>query len=111
MCGSSYDKSRELAGKSAFAENAVGVFHHPIEREASFGETAKRCMEVTHEHRRSYTLAGDVPQHKEQSAVRFDKVAVISAHHAGGLIVEAHVPPFWRQTRIRKESALDACGK
>src|SRR5258708_15909429 len=91
--GSSYDESGELSGKSAFAENAVGVFHHAIEREAGFGEAAKRCMEVTHEHRRSHALAGDIPQHKEQAAICFEKVAVVAAHHAGGLIVTAHVPP------------------
>src|SRR5260221_7246773 len=68
-------------------------------------------MEVTHEHRRSHTLAGDIPQHKEQAAVRFEKVAVVAAHHAGGLIVETHVPPCGRQTGFRQESALDARGK
>jgi hypothetical protein len=45
-----HDQSRELSGESAFAENAVGVFHHAIERETAFGETAKRCMKVAHEH-------------------------------------------------------------
>src|SRR6266404_465728 len=90
---SSYHQGRELSGKSAFAENAVGVFHHPIERETGFGEAAKRGMEVAHEHRRSHTLSGDIPQHKEQAAVCFDEVAVVAAHHAGGLIVETHVPP------------------
>jgi hypothetical protein len=69
---SSYDESRELSGKGAFAENAVGVFHHAIERETGFGEAAKRCMEVTHEHRRSNTLAGNISQHKEQAAVCFE---------------------------------------
>ena len=96
VCSSSYHEGRKLSGKSAFAENAIGVFHHPIERETGLREAAKRCVEVAHEHRRSHALAGNIAQHKEQAAVCFDKVAVIAAHHAGGLIVEAHVPPCWR---------------
>src|SRR5256885_7902254 len=52
---SSHDESRELPRESTFAENAVGVFHHAIERETGFGEAAKRCMKVAHEHRRSNT--------------------------------------------------------
>src|SRR6266481_9826753 len=107
----SHDESRELSGESALAENAVGVFHHAIERESGFGEAAKRCMKVAHEHGRSNTLAGDIPEHKEQAAVCFEEIAVIAAHHAGGLIVVAHVPAGWRQTGFRQESALDACGQ
>src|SRR6266850_1639880 len=111
MGGSSHDESRELSGESALAENAVRVFHHAIERETAFGEAAKRCMKVAHQHRRSNTLAGDIPQHKQQAAVCFENIAVIAAHHAGGLIVIAHVPAGWRQTGFRQESALDACGQ
>jgi len=107
----SYDESRELSGKSAFAEYAVGVFHHPIERETGLGEAAKRCMEVAHEHRRSNTLAGDIPEHEEQSALCFKEVAVIAAHHPGGLIVVANAPACGRQTELRQERALDACGQ
>src|SRR5713226_4601744 len=107
----SYDESRELSRESALAENAVGVFHHAIERETGFGEAAKRCMKVAHEHRRSNTLAGNIPQHKEQAAVCFEKIAVITAHHAGGLIVVPHVPASWCQAGFRQESALDACGQ
>src|SRR5258708_31405095 len=92
--GSSYDESGELSGKSAFAENAVGIFHHAIERETGFGEAAKRRVEVTHEHGRSHTFAGDIPQHEEEAAVCFEKVAVVAAHHAGGVIMETPVPPF-----------------
>jgi hypothetical protein len=62
---SCYNESRELSSKSAFAEYSVGVFYHLIKREASLSEAAKRCMQVTHEHRRSDTLAGDVPDHEE----------------------------------------------
>jgi hypothetical protein len=47
---SSHDESGELSRESAFAENAAGVFHHAIEREPGFGETAERCMKVAHEH-------------------------------------------------------------
>ena len=108
---SSHDESRELSRESALAENAVGVFHHAIERESGFGEAAKRCMKVAHEHGRSNTLAGDIPEHKEQAAVCFEEIAVIAAHHAGGLIVVAHVPAGWRQTGFRQESPLDACGQ
>ena len=60
---SSHNESRELSCESALAENAVGVFHHAIERETAFGEAAKRCMEMAHEHRCSHTLAGNIPQH------------------------------------------------
>jgi len=111
MGSSSHDESRELPGESALAENAVRVFHHAIERETAFGEAAKRCMKVAHQHRRSNTLAGDIPEHKQQAAVCFENIAVIAAHHAGGLIVIAHVPAGWRQTGFRQESALDACGQ
>src|SRR6267378_4492620 len=85
MGSSSHDESCELSGESALAENAVGVLHHAIEWETSLGEATKRCMEVAHEHRGSYTLAGDIPQHKEQAAVCFEKIAVIAADHAGRL--------------------------
>src|SRR5712664_1482064 len=108
---SSHDESRELSRESALAENAVGVFHHAIERETGFGEAAEGCMKVAHEHRRSNTLAGNIPQHKQQAAVCFEKIAVISAHHAGGLIVVTRVPSFWCQTGFRQESALDACSQ
>src|SRR5436309_13982805 len=108
---SSYDESRELSGKSAFAEYAIGVFYHLIKWEAGLGEAAKRGMEMTHEHRRSNTLAGDIPDHKEQAAFCFKKVAVIAAHHPGGLIVIANAPASWCQTELRQESALDACGQ
>src|SRR2546422_11756292 len=40
--------------------------YHAIERETGFGEAAKRCMKVAHEHRRGNTLSGNIPQHKEQ---------------------------------------------
>src|SRR6267143_3728194 len=94
---SSHDESRELPGESALAENTMRVFHHAIERETSFGEAAKRCMKVAHQHRRSNTLARDISQHKEHAAVCFEKIAVIAAHHAGGFVVVAHVPAGWRQ--------------
>src|SRR5882762_8269816 len=55
------NQSRKLSGKSALAENAVGVLYHPIEWETSLGETAKRSVKVTHEHRCGHTLAGDIP--------------------------------------------------
>src|SRR5713101_6363240 len=64
---SSHDDRRVLSCESALAENAVGAFHQPIEREAAFGETAKRGMEMAHQHRRSNTLAGNIPQHEEQA--------------------------------------------
>src|SRR6266404_1153495 len=104
---SSYDESRELSGKSAFAEDAVGVFHHPIEWEAGLGEAAKRGMEMAHEHRRSDTLAGDIPDHKEQAAFCFKEVAVIAAHHPSRLIVIANAPACRRQTELRQERALN----
>jgi hypothetical protein len=47
---SSDDEGRELPGKSAFAEYAVGVFYHLIKWEAGLGEAAERCMEMAHEH-------------------------------------------------------------
>src|SRR5216684_1682353 len=108
---SSYDESRELSGKSAFAEYAVGVFHHPIEGEASLDEAAKRCMEMAHEHRRSNTLARDIPNNKQQAAFCFKEVAVIAAHHPGGLVVVADAPAWRCQTKLRQESALDARGQ
>jgi hypothetical protein len=109
IVGSSpHHESRELSRESALAENTVGVLDHAIKRETGFGEGAKRCMEVAHEHRRSNTLAGNIPKHKEQTTVCFEKIAVIAAHHAGGLIVVAHVPPNWRQAGFRQEKALDA---
>src|SRR5712664_783824 len=108
---SSHDESRELSRESALAENAVGVFHHAIERETGFGEAAEGCMKVAHEHRGSNTLAGNIPQHKEQAAVCFKKIAVIAADHAGRLIVVARVPAIWRPAGLRQESALVAGGQ
>src|SRR6266849_3060167 len=108
---SSYDESRELSGKSAFAEYAVGVFYHVIEWEAGLGEAAKRGMEMAHEHRRSNTLAGDIPDHKEQAGFGFKEVAVIAAHHPGGLIVVVNAPACRRQTELWQEGALNACGQ
>src|SRR5713226_1706667 len=61
---SPYNKGRKLSGKSALAENAVGVLHHPIEGEAGLGEPAKCGVKVTHEHRRGHAFAGDIPQHE-----------------------------------------------
>jgi hypothetical protein len=43
-------EGRELPGKSAFAEYAVGALYHLIKREAGLGEAAERCMEMAHEH-------------------------------------------------------------
>src|ERR1700719_1207964 len=111
VCGSPHDKCCELPGQSAFAENAVGAFHHAIKRQAGLGETAKGRMQMTHEHGRRHALAGDVPQHEEQSAFCFYQVAVVAAHHASGLIVEANVPAFWRQSAVWQQAALDARGK
>jgi hypothetical protein len=108
---SSHDESRELPRECAFAENAIGVFHHAIERETGFREAAERCMKVAHEHRRGNTLAGNISEHKEQAAICFEKIAVIAADHAGRLIVVAHVPANWCQAGLRQESALDACGQ
>jgi len=108
---SSYNESRELSGKSAFAKYAVGVFYHLIEWKAGLGEAAKRCMEVAHEHRRSNTLAGDIPEHEEQAGLCFKEVAVIAAHHPGGLVVVANAPAFRRQAELRQESTLNACGQ
>jgi len=68
-------------------------------------------MEVAHEHRRSNTFAGNIPQQKEQAAVCFEEIAVIAAHHAGGLIVVPHIPANWRQAGFRQETALNACGQ
>src|SRR6266481_5915692 len=108
---SSHDESRELSRQSALAENAIGVFHRAIERETGFGEAAERCMKVAHEHRRGNTLAGNIPEHKEEAAVCFEKIAVIAADHAGRLIVVVHVPASWRQAGFRQKSTLDACGQ
>src|SRR5467141_2400378 len=108
---SSHDESRELSRESALTENPVGVLHHAIERETGFGEAAKRCMKVAHEHGRSNTLAGNIPQHKEHAAVCFEEIAVIAAHHAGGLIVVSHVPANWRQAGFWQQSALNVCGQ
>ena len=47
---------------------------------SGFGETAKRCMKVAHEHRRGDALAGNIPQHKEQAAIGFKKIAIVAAH-------------------------------
>src|SRR5712691_7721353 len=69
---SSHDESRELPRESALAENAVGIFHHAIERQTGFAEAAKRCMKVAHEHRRGNPLAGNISQHKEQATVCFE---------------------------------------
>src|SRR6266478_111455 len=69
----SHDESRELPRESALAEKAVGVLHHAVEGEPGFGQAAKRGMEVTHQHRRGNTFAGDIPQHKEQAAVCVEK--------------------------------------
>src|SRR5260370_4454429 len=108
---SSHDESRELSRESALAENAVGVRHHAIERETSFSEAAKGGMKVAHEHGSSNAFAGDIAQHKEQAAVRFEEIAVIAAHHAGRLIVVVNVPAIRRQPDFRQESALDARGQ
>src|ERR1700688_2527741 len=69
-------------------------------------------MQMAHDHGRGNTLAGNIPQHKEQTAViYFEKVAIVAAHHAGGLIVVAHLPSNWCQARFRQENALDASGQ
>src|SRR5439155_21057006 len=78
----SHNESRELSGESALAENAVGVCHHAIEFQTGFGEAAKRCMQVAHEHRRGNTLAGNIPQHKEQATVGFKEIAIVAALNA-----------------------------
>jgi len=109
--GASHDESRVLSGESAFAENAVGGFDHAVERETGFSETAKRCVEMAHEHGSSDTFAGNVSQHEEQTALRFDKVAIVAADHPSGLIVKADIPSSWRQSGIREESTLDARGQ
>ena len=111
MGSSSHDESCELSRESALAENTVGIFHHAIERETGFGEAAERCMKVAHEHRRGNTLAGNIPEHKEEAAVCFEKIAVIAADHAGRLIVVAHVPAIWCQAGFRQKCSLDACGQ
>src|SRR5258708_224130 len=85
-------KHGKVSRGSALAENAVGGFHQAIEREAAFGETAKRCMQMAHQHRRSNALAGNISQHKEQATICFEEIAVITADHAGGLIVVSHFP-------------------
>src|SRR5260370_35980522 len=61
------DEGRELPRQGALAENAVGVLHQAIDRETGFGEAAKRCMEMAHEHRRGNTLAGNIAEHEEQA--------------------------------------------
>src|SRR4029077_18754067 len=65
VCSSSYDQSRELPGERAFAEDAVGVLHHSLAREAGFGEAPKCRMQLTHKHGRRYTLAGNVSKHEK----------------------------------------------
>src|SRR5881398_370956 len=70
----SHDESRELSGERALAENAIGVFHHAIELQTGFGEAAKRCMKMAHEHRRGNAFARNIPQHKEQAAIGFEKI-------------------------------------
>ena len=82
-----------MSRKGTLAENAVGVLDHAIERETGFGKTAKGGAEVAHEHGRGDTLARNIPQHEEQAGIRFEKIAVIAADHAGGLVVVAYVPP------------------
>src|SRR5260370_22967878 len=73
---SSHDESRELPRECALAENAVGVFHHAIEREAGFSEAAKRCMAVTHKHPRDNTLDQNISQHQEHATVSLEKIPV-----------------------------------
>src|SRR5437773_8343280 len=105
---SSHNEGRKLSGKSALAENTVGVFDHAVELQTGFCEAAKRGMKVAHEHRRGNALAGNIPQHKEQATLCFEEIAVITAYHACRLIVITDVPPNWCQARFRQEPALDA---
>ena len=64
---------------------------------AGFGEAAKGGAQVAHEHGRGDTFAGNIAEHKEQTGVGFEEVAVIAANHARGLIVVAHIPAKWRE--------------
>jgi len=57
---SSHDESRECPRECSHRKSGC-VLHHAIERETGFGEAAKRCMKVAHEHRRSDTFAGNIP--------------------------------------------------
>src|SRR5258708_19774969 len=68
--GSSHDESPELSREGALAENAVGVFHHAIERETGFGEAADRCIKWVHDHRASNPLSGNIPQHNTPPSSR-----------------------------------------
>jgi len=45
-----HDESRKLSSKRALAENSVGILHHAFERKARFGEAAKRCVQMAHQH-------------------------------------------------------------
>src|ERR1700722_781217 len=67
--GSPYDDGRQLAPEGALAENTISILNHAIERETGFGENAKCRMQMAHDHGRGNTLAGNIPQHKEQTAV------------------------------------------
>src|SRR5438093_9533405 len=76
---SSHDERRKLSGKSALAENTVGVFDHTVELQTRFCEAAKRGMKVAHEHRRGNALAGNIPQHKKKGTTCLEKSAAIPA--------------------------------
>lgn len=99
-CRSPHDECGELPGKGALAKNAVGVFHHAIERQTGFRKAAKSGVQVAHQHGSGDTFAGNVSEQEKQAVVRFEQVAVIAAHHACGLIVESHVPACSGEVRF-----------
>src|SRR5438034_5265302 len=62
---SSHDEGCKLSGKSALAENTVGVFDHAVELQTGFCEAAKRGMKVAHEHRRSEEHTSELQSHSD----------------------------------------------
>ncbi len=106
-----HDESGKLSRESALAENTIGILNHAIERETGFSESTKCCVQMAHQHGRGNAFAGNIAQQEQQSIAGLKKIAIVAAHHVGGLIVVADFPSSGRQVRFRQEHALDICGQ
>ncbi len=92
----------ELARHGALRKDAVGGFHHAIERKVGVGETAERGVEMAHEHGRGDALAGNISEQEQQAAVGFEEIAIVAAHQAGRRVVVANLPSRRRKIARRE---------
>ena len=95
------------AGRRGGGEQPVGAGQHFGEGQVQGGQAAEGRLQVGHQHGGGDALAGHVAQDEEQVPVAADEVAVVTADHRQGAVLQVELPAVPHQRPGRQQRGLD----